>query len=77
MARRVKALTIYNSKCLCCSKLQQEMVKIGQMTFCSKCFRQEFVYTGAYDPETQDVSYSSQEYKDWFESYKRYIVESG
>ncbi|MHA1469078.1 MAG: hypothetical protein ACTSSP_00805 [Candidatus Asgardarchaeia archaeon] len=74
MPKTTRARTIYNSKCLCCSDMQHEMVKIGQMTFCPKCFKKEFVDTGAYNIKTHEVLYNSPAYQDWFESYKKYIV---
>lgn len=64
---------IYNSKCLSCSGLESKMVKVGSIVFCSKCFKLEFVDKGVYNTETSEINIKSQEYKDWFEVYKKYI----
>lgn len=68
-----KAAYIYNSKCLRCSNLEQKMIKIGPMIFCSKCFEIEFIETGSCNTKTFEVKSTSKEYQDWLKVYKKYI----
>ncbi len=69
----IKVANIYNSQCLKCDNLEKEMVKIGPITFCHKCFKEEFVDSGVYNTKTGEITTNSQEYQDWLESYKTYI----
>lgn len=69
----IKVANIYNSKCLCCSDLEKEMVKVGPMVFCPECFKLEFIDKGVYNTKTSEIATNSQEYKGWLEAYNRYI----
>lgn len=66
---------IYNTKCLCCSDLEHEMVKVGPMTFCAECFKIEFIDQRAYNDKTTKVDSTNSRYKGWLDTYKRYINE--
>lgn len=60
----------YNSICLCCGKMDKEMVKIGPMVFCTTDFKSEFVLTGIYNEDSGEVDNNSKIYKKWIELYK-------
>lgn len=69
-----KPAYIYNTKCLKCSCLNHEMIKIGPMVFCISCFNEEF--SGVWDVDSNEIDTKSQEYQDWLEAYKKYIDET-
>jgi len=66
-----QSLYIFNSRCLKDGKVEEEMVKVGPMIFCKKCFTKEFIETEAYDNETGIVPSDSKEYKKWLVKYKK------
>jgi len=65
--------TVYNISCISCSKLQHEMVKVGPMIFCPKCFNMEFVNTGSYSIGTHNIDRENENYQDWLNVYKKLI----
>ena len=68
-----RARYIYNTKCLKCSCLNHEMIKVGPMVFCIECFDAEFAVPGAWDLNTNEVPTTCPEYIAWLEAYKKYI----
>ena len=64
-----RVLTTYNSKCLCCKCIEEEMIKVGCLVFCEKCFRQEFQEAWILTGRDYTVSHDSNEYKKWLKVY--------
>lgn len=65
-----KALVYYNSKCLCCGKVEEVMVKVGPMVFCNDCFKTELVDKGVKVDTNGDVNPFGKIYKEWITKYK-------
>ena len=68
-----KAQIIHNSSCLCCKKVEPEMVMVGPMVFCNSDFKSEFVDVGLYNEETGEVDSQCKEYKKWLKEYKSLV----
>ena len=59
-----QARTIYNTKCIKCKIIESEMVLIGPIPFCTKCYINEFGDKGTVDSQNE-------KYKDWLKKYKK------
>ena len=63
---------VYNNKCLCCSRCEEEMVKVGPMTFCNSCFTDEFNKSLTLDEmERISIDPKHDTYKLWLAVYKK------
>ncbi len=58
------ARIMYNTSCLKCSACEPEMVKVGVLPFCNKCYAEEFKGEAAINPR-------SDLYMKWLEEYQR------
>ncbi len=68
-----KVASIYNSQCLKCDILKKEMIKVGPMVFCPKCFEDEFVQNGSYNTKTGEINTKNKDYQAWLEVYIKFV----
>jgi len=54
----------YNTECLKCQTVEKEMISVGSLVMCGKCFEEEF---NTHDP----VKEEREKYLKWLKIYKR------
>jgi hypothetical protein len=65
---KTEAKVHYNSNCSKCGVTESQMVRLGPMIFCNKCYEEEFGLE-------YDIDTSSEIYKKWITEYKnKWIV---
>lgn len=70
-----KAFIIYNSKCVCCGKVEEEMFKVGALVTCNKCYVQEFIITGVINQKTGEYDSNHSVYKEKLQEWKNTLLE--
>ena len=69
-----EAKNIHSRKCIKCGVSQATMDKIGPMTFCNNCFEVEFIDTGNYYEETDEIETDCENYQNWLKFYEKHIA---
>lgn len=70
-----KAIIICNSKCVCCNKVEEEMVKVGALVTCNDCYVKEFVITGVINQKTGEYNSDHPVYKEKLQEWKNTLLE--
>jgi DNA-directed RNA polymerase subunit RPC12/RpoP len=60
----------HNTKCLKCGKCHAQMVMVGPMVFCNKCFKKIFAKWLLSHPSQIAMDPKIPEYHKWIEKYK-------